>query len=51
MTTNNCSGGAAIAAHLTNAKAEKDGQTHGAYAAFTKPGFEYARFPLLASPK
>ena len=51
MTTNNSSWGAAIAAHLQNAKSEKNGHTDGAYAAFTKPGFAYARFPLRASPK
>ena len=51
MTTNNSSCGAAIAAHLQTAKAERDGQTGGAYTKFTKPGFAYARFPLRASPK
>ena len=51
MTTNNSSWGAAIAAHLQIAKAEKNGQTNGAYAIFTKAGFAYARFPLRASPK
>ena len=51
MTTTNSSWGAAIAAHLQNAKAEKNGHTDSAYAAFTKPGFAYARYPLRASPK
>ena len=51
MPSTNSSWGAAIAAHLINAKAEKDGQKDGAYAACTKPGFAYARFPLRASPK
>ena len=51
MTTTNSSWGTAIAAHIQTAKAEKDGYTSGAYAAFTKPGFAYARFPLRASPK
>ena len=51
MASNNSSWGAAIAAHLQTAKAEKNGHTDGAYAAFTKPGFAYARFPLRASPK
>ena len=51
MTTNNSSCGAIIAAHVQTAKAEKDGHQDGAYAAFTKPGFAYARFPLRASPK
>ena len=51
MTTSNSSWGATIAAHLQNAKAEKDGHKDGAYTAFTKPGFAYARFPLRASPK
>ena len=51
MTTNNSSWGAAIAAHIQTAKAEKDGQTSGAYAAFLKSGFAYARFPLRVSPK
>ena len=50
-TTNNSSWGAAITAHLQNAKAEKDGQTDSVYSAFTKPGFAYAWFPLRASPK
>ena len=51
MTTTNSSWGAAIAAHLETAKAEKNGHTIGAYAEFTKPGFAYARSPLRASPK
>ena len=51
MTTTNSSWGATIAAHLQTAKAEKDGHKDGAYAAFTKPGLAYARFPLRASPK
>ena len=51
MTTNNSSWGAATAAHIQIAKAEKDGQQEGAYAAFTKPGFAYARFALRASHK
>ena len=51
MTTNNSSWDAAIAAHLTHAKAKKNGQNDGAYAIFTKPGFAYARFPLRASLK
>ena len=51
MTTTNVSWGAAIAAHLQPAKAEKDGHTNGAYATFTKPGFAYARLPLRASTK
>ena len=52
MTHNNISSrGAAIAAHLQKAKAEKDGRQEGSYTAFTKPGFPYARFPLRASPK
>ena len=51
MMTTNSSWGAAIAAHIQTAKAEKGGHTSGAYAAFTKPGFAYARFPLRASPK
>ena len=51
MMTTISSWAAAMAAHLTNAKAEQDGQKDGAYAAFTKPGFAYARFPLHASPK
>ena len=51
MTTTNSSWGAAIAAHLQTAQAEKAGHTNGAYGAFTKPGFAYARFPLRASPK
>ena len=51
MASNNSSWGAAIASHLANAKAEKSGEKDGAYAAFTKPGFAYARFPLRASPK
>ena len=51
MTTTNSSWGAEIASHIQTAKAEKDGHTSGAYAAFTKPGFAYARFPLRASPK
>ena len=50
MTTNSL-WGAAITAHIQNAKAEKDGHTSGAFAAFTKPGFAHARFPLRASPK
>ena len=48
--TNNC-WGAAIATHIQNAKAEKDCHKDGAYAAFTKPGFAYARYPPRASPK
>ena len=51
MPSNNSSWGAAIASHLQTAKAEKNGHTDGAYAAFTKPGFAYARFPLRDSPK
>ena len=51
MTTTISSRGAAIAAHIQTAMAEKDGHTSGANAAFTKPGFAYARFPLRASPK
>ena len=43
--------GTTIAAHILQAKAEKDGHKNGTYAAFTKPGFAYARFPLPASPK
>ena len=51
MTTTKSSWGAAIAAHLQTAKAEKDGHMSGAYATFTKPGFAYTRFLLRASPK
>ena len=51
MTTNNSSWGATITAHLETAKAEKDSHTNGAYTAFSKTGFAYARFPLRASPK
>ena len=51
MTSNNSSWCAAIAAHIQQAKAEKDGHQEGTYHAFTKPGFAYARFPLRASPK
>ena len=50
-TTITPSWGAAIAAHIQKAKAEKDGYKDGAYAAFTKPGFTYTRFPLRASQK
>ena len=49
MTTNNSSWGAAITAHIQ--KERKIKEEDGAYAAFTKPGFAYARFPLRASPK
>ena len=51
MMTTNSFWGATIATHLQIAKAEKDGQTAGLYAEFTKQGFAYARFPLRASPK
>ena len=51
MPSNNSSWAAAIAAHIQQAKAEKDGHQDSAYSAFTKPGFAYARFPLRASPK
>ena len=51
MQSNNSSWGAAITAHIQRAKAEKDSHQDGTYAAFTKPGFAYARFPLQASPK
>ena len=51
MQSNNSSLSAAIAAHIQRAKAENDSHQDGAYAAFTKEGFAYARFPLRASPK
>ena len=51
MPSTNSSWASAIAAHIQQAKAEKDGHQDGAYSAFTKPGFAYARFPLRASPK
>ena len=51
MQSNNSSWGAAIAAHIQRAKAEKNSHQNGPYAVFTKPGFAYARFPLQASPK
>ena len=51
MPSTNSSWGEAIATHLAQAKASKQGHQDGAYAAFTKPGFAYARFPLQASPK
>ena len=41
----------AIATYLSQVKASKEGPQDGTYAAFTKPGFAYARFPLQASPK
>ena len=43
--------GDAIAAHLAQATAAKQGHQSGAYAAFTKPGFAYARISLRASQK
>ena len=43
--------GEAIATHLAQAKASKEGQQDGAYTAFRQPGFAYARFPLKASHK
>ena len=43
--------GEAIATHLAQAMAAKQGHQNGAYAEFTKPGFAYARLPLQASPK
>ena len=43
--------GETIATYLSQAKASKEGPQDGTYAAFTKPGFAYARFPLRASPK
>ena len=51
MPSTNSSWGAAIAAHIQQAKDEKNGHQDGVYTAFTKPGFAYARFPLRASPK
>ena len=51
MPSNNSSWAAAIAAHIQQAKAEKDGHQDSAYGAFIKPVFAYARVPLRASPK
>ena len=51
MPSKNSSWGAAIAAHIQQARAEKDRHQEGTYHAFTKPGFAYARFPLHAFPK
>ena len=51
MPSTTSSWGEAIATHLAQAKASKEGPQDGAYAAFTKPGFAYARFPLRASHK
>ena len=51
MPSNTSSWGEAIATHLAHAKASKEGPQDGTHAAFTKPGFAYARFPLQASPK
>ena len=48
MAYNTSSWDAANSAHICNANAEKEGHKDGAYAAFPKPGFAYARFPLLA---
>ena len=50
-TTTTSSWGAAIAAHIQQAKAEKNGHKNGTYATFTKTGFAYARFPLQSSLK
>ena len=41
----------AIARQLALGKGSKRGHNDGAYAAFTKPGFAYARLPLDASLK
>ena len=51
MPSTTFSWGEAIATYLTQAKASKEDQQDGAYAAFTKTGIAYARFPLKASPK
>ena len=51
MASTTSSWDATISAHIQQAKAEKDGHKDSAYAAFTKPGFAYARYPLRASPK
>ena len=42
--------GAAISAHVANAKGVKNGQKDCVYADFTKPGFAYGRLPLRGSP-
>lgn len=51
MPSTNSSWAAVIAAHHTNAKAEKGGQSSGVYAAFIKLCCAYTSFPLRASPK
>ena len=51
MPANNSPKGTGIAAQIQQAKAEKDGHQNGAYTAFTKPGFIYARFPIRDSLK
>ena len=51
MTSTTSPWGEAIATHLAQAKAAKEGHQSNPYAAFTKPSFAYTRFPLPASLK
>ena len=51
MPSTTSSWGQAISTHLAQATASNEGQQDGTYAAFTKSGFAYARFPLRASQK
>ena len=51
MTSNNSSLGAAIAAHIQNAKAEQTSHQNKNHEKFTKLGIAHARFPLRAFPE